>query len=218
MSSGDVVAVIVIIILAAYILFSSGMIYSGDAAATDAGSIINTTPADEEIMNRISEAVDYENPSTRDFAVSSVEHGGNYNIAQICDIWENIHEQWTYVNDPVGIEYPSPASRTILLGLKGDCDDYAIVTAAAIEAIGGASRIIYTSDHAYPEVAIAKSRSQFENHENYICERYGCNKVYYHIDKSEGETYYWLNLDSTATHPGGPYHDPWGEYKVVYPR
>ncbi len=64
-------------------------------------------------------------------------------------MWEKIYKRWTYVNDPPnGFNYYSPpASRTINLGLKGDCDDFAILTASSIQAIGGgASRIIIASN------------------------------------------------------------------------
>ncbi|MEN6609770.1 MAG: hypothetical protein ABFC24_02930, partial [Methanoregulaceae archaeon] len=76
----------------------------------------------------IRDAIDPLNPVTRDFAVSLVPraHGGPFNLAQACDLWETVYSRWTYVDDPRGDEYFSPASRTITLGLKGDCDDFAV--------------------------------------------------------------------------------------------
>ncbi|MHC1624629.1 MAG: hypothetical protein ACXQS2_01315, partial [Methermicoccaceae archaeon] len=76
------------------------------------------------IASSISEAMDYTNPTTRNYALSLIDKssGGEYNVAQICDIWEATYNDWTYVNDPAGLEYFSKASETINNGLKGDCD------------------------------------------------------------------------------------------------
>lgn len=99
--------------------------------------------------SKVVEVMDYTNPDTRDSALSLIDkdHGGKYNIAQICDMWEKIYKRWTYVNDPKGTEYYSPASRTVRLGVKGDCDDLAILMASSIQAIGSVSRIILAFEY-----------------------------------------------------------------------
>lgn len=174
--------------------------------------------------SEIVEAMDYTNPTTRDFALTLIEqsHSGSYNIAQICDMWEKIYKRWTYVNDPKGFEYFSPASRTIKLGLKGDCDDFAILTAASIQAIGGSPRIIVASNtnatgHAYAEVYLGPSKSNLESATNYICKRYNCKSIAYRVSNEGGQTRYWLNLDWQAKHPGGPYYQNNGETVAIYP-
>ncbi|MBP2134146.1 hypothetical protein J2128_002112 [Methanomicrobium sp. W14] len=169
------------------------------------------------------DAMDYTNPTTRDYALSLIdkEHGGNYNIEQICDMWEKIDGQWTYVNDPKGDEYYSPASRTINLSLKGDCDDFAIVMASSLLAIGGTPRVILASNknkagHAYAEVYIAKNKKGLQKIGNYICKRYNCKKIAYRTSEKNGQTRYWLNLDWSSKHPGGPYYQNDGTTIAVY--
>ncbi len=174
--------------------------------------------------SKVVEAMDYTNPTTRDFALTLIDqsHSGSYNIAQICDMWEKIYKRWTYVNDPKGFEYFSPASRTIKLGLKGDCDDFAILTAASIQAIGGSPRIIVASNtnaagHAYAEVYLGPSKSNLESATNYICKRYNCKSIAYRVSNEGGQIRYWLNLDWQAKHPGGPYYQNNGETVAIYP-
>lgn len=173
--------------------------------------------------SKVVEAMDYTNPTTRDFALSLIDkdHGGNYNIAQICDMWEKIYNRWTYVNDPKGTEYYSPASRTIKLGLKGDCDDFAILVASTMSAIGGSPRVILASNtgggHAYTEVYLGPDKSNLESATKYICKRYNCKGIAYRVSNEGGQTRYWLNLDWWAKHPGGPYYQNDGATVAIYP-
>jgi len=173
--------------------------------------------------SKIVEAMDYTNPTTRDYALSLIDkdHGGNYNIAQICDVWEKIYKRWTYVNDPNGLNYYSPASRTINLGLKGDCDDFAILVASTMSAIGGSPRVILASNtgggHAYTEVYLGPDKSNLESATNYICKRYKCKGIAYRVSNEGGQTRYYLNLDWQAKYPGGPYYQNDGETVAIYP-
>ena len=174
--------------------------------------------------SKIVEAMDYTNPTTRDYALNLIDkdHGGDYNIAQICDMWEKIYKRWTYVNDPKGSNYYSPASRTINLGVKGDCDDFAILVASTVMAIGGSSRIILASNtgetgHAYAEVYLGPSKSNVDSAAKYICQRYKCKSIAYRSSNEGGQTRYWLNLDWRAKHPGGPYYQNNGETVSIYP-
>jgi hypothetical protein len=171
----------------------------------------------------IRDAIDSRNPVTRDFAVSLIppEHGGKYRLSQICDLWEAVYSRWTYVNDPQGGDYFSPASRTVMLGLKGDCDDFAIVVAAMIESIGGNARLVYarngTTGHAYPEVYIGTTKEEFETAAAYIRQRYHVTEVGCHITHGPEGTRYWLNLDWWSTHPGGKFFADDGVRTAYYP-
>lgn len=171
----------------------------------------------------ISKAMDYTNPITRDFAVSIIPqlHGGDYNTAQICDLWETVYKKWTYVNDPNGEDYVSPASRTIQIGLKGDCDDFAVTIGSIILAIGGSSRIVsaYNQEggHAYAEVLVCKSEKCIKNIASYIGKRYGAKHISYHTETNDGVTNYWLNLDWQSRFPGGDYFHDSGEIIIYYP-
>jgi hypothetical protein len=171
----------------------------------------------------IQSAVDSNNPVTRDYAVSNIPryHGGSFNLAQLCDLWDVVYDSWTYVDDPRGAEYFSPASRTIALGLKGDCDDFAIVVAAMIESVGGKTRIVTaangTSGHAYPEVYVGNTSAQFEAAEAYIRQRYHVTEVGCHITDGPGGPRYWLNLDWWNSHPGGRFFADNGVRVAYYP-
>lgn len=171
----------------------------------------------------IRKAMDSDNPITRDFAVSRIprSHGGLFNAAQVCDLWETVYSRWTYVEDPQGTEYYSPASRTITLGLKGDCDDFAIVVASMIESVGGDARIVYTRNgtegHAYPEVFIGTTQEEYETVAGYIRERYDAEKVSCHITRDGNTTRYWLNLDWWSRNPGGKFFADDGARTAYYP-
>jgi len=171
----------------------------------------------------IRDAVDPYNPVTRDYAAALIPraHGGPFNLAQACDLWEDVYGRWTYVDDPRGGEYFSPASRTIALGLKGDCDDFAITIAALIESVGGSARIVTaensTSGHAYPEVYIGNSSAKFDDAAAYIRQRYHVTDVGCHITTGEDGDRYWLNLDWWSRHPGGRFFADDGVRTAYYP-
>jgi uncharacterized small protein (DUF1192 family) len=112
----------------------------------------------------IAGAVRSSSPRVRDFAVKlAASNPGSFyrysggssipgpeGIRQIFAIHRYIAAEWSYVNDPVVTrdtesDYYSPADRTIALGLAGDCDDFAVLMAACIEAVGGRARILYGS-------------------------------------------------------------------------
>ena len=187
----------------------------------DPAALSGFTEAEDTKANSISQAIDYTNPITRDFAVGLVKKSssGNYNINQICDIWEYGYNKWVYVNDPLGQDYYSPASRTISLGLKGDCDDFAVLNAAVIQSIGGSSRVVTACNvegcHAYAEVYI--NEADLQSVTNDIGSRYGVKTVYYQRSVgSLGVPSYWLNLDWWATNPGGEFFRDNGMKHIFY--
>jgi len=192
-----------------------------------ASQIIASIESDENLKaQKISHAIDYTNPTTRDYALKLVTIGtttGIVDINQICDIWDYGNGKWVYVNDPEGSDYYSPASRTINLGLKGDCDDFAILNAAVMESIGGKSRIITACSskgicHAYAEVYMDDNNGELQSITNSLGKRYGIKTVYYHTDvNSKGNREYWLNLDWQADNPGGEIFLDTGSYGVYYP-
>ena len=60
------------------------------------------------------------------------------------------------------------------MGLRGDCDDYAVLLAALIKDIGGSPRIVVTHNHAYAEVYLCKEEDTktLQGFVDYIGERY----------------------------------------------
>jgi|GEM_PF-2264139 len=152
-------------------------------------------------------AVNYTNSTTNSFARSSVrrEHGGYYNIAQVCDIWDRVIGGWVYSSDPYGpFDQYFSASETIQASLRGDCDDFAILVAACIRAIGGTamimSEVTSTDGHAYTCVYIGSDQPSVVANLAYVINRYD-------LDISSPESWgvlwfdqhpdwgYWLNLD-----------------------
>ncbi|MDD4127461.1 MAG: hypothetical protein PHV39_07225 [Methanomicrobium sp.] len=116
------------------------------------------------LASRISGAMDYYEPATRDFAVRYIpkDHSGEFTISQACDIWDGVKSDWTYEYDPYGIWDLSPASRTINTGLDGDQNDFAIFTASLLKSIGGQARIKLAQspqagEHTYAELYLGNS-------------------------------------------------------------
>lgn len=163
------------------------------------------------LFYNVLDAIDSTDPRTRMFAVSAIEreNQGYYNIAQVCDIWDDVTPRWIYVNDPAFLEYVAPASESIRLGLRGDCDDHAVVMAASIRAIGGAAAVVVDqapgSGHAWPMVYLGRTADEIRPIIAYICNRYNVPTVNVYPD----EYGIWLGLDWTADHPGGRRWTAW---------
>lgn len=163
--------------------------------------------------SKIIKAIEYNNPKVRNFALSATtKHFRNIKgyqkyrqTIQCFAVFKEIQSNWNYVNDPKGREYIAAASES-LQHFSGDCDDHAILMAAAIRAIGGTPRLIHTQAHIYPEMLIG-SKSDLETVNFLIREVLFVNEskgkeIHYHIDE-RGQI--WLNLDYTAKYPGGPF-------------
>lgn len=163
--------------------------------------------------SRIFKAVEYENPRVRNFALmattkdfKNVRGYPKYRtIIQCFAVFKEINSRWNYVSDPKGREYIANASESLLY-FSGDCDDHSILMAACVKAIGGTPRLIHTGGHIYPEILIG-DKSDLETI-NYLIKKVLFVKeskgkqIHYHIDE-HGQV--WLNLDYTATYPGGPF-------------
>jgi len=175
---------------------------------------------------RIRMAVDYNNPVVRSFAVRAINprHSGEYNIGQICDVWEKIYNNWVYVSDPPNSTFDfTPASHTIAYyNFRGDCDDFAVLVAACIVAIGGTARVVVEYNvhtgkaHAYALVYLGDQENA-RRLSDYIYSRYPQAKtglVWCMVDSSG----WWLNLDWTARYPGGPFWVPDRQNVVVLAR
>lgn len=165
-------------------------------------------------QKQILAAIDYENPVVRDFAVSAAneffrnaqQKNDEYRTAIQCfSVFKKINSHWNYVNDPESREYFAKASESVNL-LAGDCDDYSILMAACIKAIGGKPRLVITTGHIYPELYIGNKndlerinflikKQLFPNESRY-------ENLYYHRS-ADGSI--WLNMDYNSPYPGGLY-------------
>lgn len=163
--------------------------------------------------SKIIDAVDFSNPKVRNFALMATtahfnptnQKGNKRIMIQCFAVFKEINTRWNYVNDPKGREYIAHASES-LQHFSGDCDDHAILMAACVKAIGGTPRIIHTGGHLYPEILIG-DKSDLESSIYFIKEEFFAiesknQQIHYHIDE-RGQI--WLNLDYTATYPGGKF-------------
>ncbi|HJL18908.1 MAG TPA: FHA domain-containing protein [Sandaracinaceae bacterium LLY-WYZ-13_1] len=181
------------------------------------------SPQERSIRRRIAPnvvaAIDPSHPTTRNTAVRlAAEDEGPFRVEQVARIWSHVRQHWRYVNDPRGDEFFSTASVTLSNEVEGDyagdCDDFAIVLAAMIEAIGGESRIVMLDGeqggHAYAEACIRAEPEDVARrlsvHYQRNWDRYLGNERLTNIHfRSSPECQVWLNLDWNARVPGGPY-------------
>jgi hypothetical protein len=163
--------------------------------------------------SKIENAVDYNNPKVRNFAIRATskyfKHTEGYEeyrtIIQCFAVFKEINSNWNYVHDPKNKDYIASASESITY-LSGDCDDHSILMAACIRSIGGTPRLIHTDGHIYPELLIG-TKTDLETinylikNELFLIESKN-QSIHYHIDE---RNQIWLNLDYTAKYPGGPF-------------
>ncbi|MFH1076428.1 MAG: transglutaminase family protein, partial [Pseudomonadota bacterium] len=168
------------------------------------------------IASSIQQAITPMDPKVRAFALRMVGlFPGEYNFGQVCVVWDYMKKNWRYVSDPRAFDYFAPAFESIDAGLSGDCDDFAILMASCIEAIGGNARIVLsynkTTAHAYCEVFASDSPEQIQKLASEASDL-GAKSIYFHRDRQG----YWLNLDYSSDYPGGPFPHSVFEI-VVYP-
>jgi hypothetical protein len=188
--------------------------------------------------DRIREAIDYQNPEVRNYAVNIANKhfldkqriSPSIKWVHFFSIFKEIHSKWYYVYDPLSEEYYSKASETIKQlefddTFKGDCDDYSILMAACIKAVGGEVRLVRTKvkqnngsevGHLYPEVKFGTTKEL----EKVV---YLIKNIYF-IEESKEKTihYYqdpkgfiWLNFDYNDAYPGNPYQSLIRESEIV---
>jgi len=205
------------------IAFCVGFFILGGFGADDGGGNGGiATSSDAVQAGKISAAIEPSNSYVRSYALSAIKRSsdGEYNIAQICDIYDKLYSDWVYVSDPSGTEYFAKASESVRL-LRGDCDDYAILMASLIESIGGGARVICAYDgsgggHAYTEVYMTNSKTDLQKLIDNIGQRYGRTQVHYHISYDENnDPEYWLNLDWTSNRPGGEFYKSAGTILII---
>ncbi|SHL08537.1 transglutaminase [Flavobacterium xanthum] len=163
--------------------------------------------------SKIINAIEYQNPKVRNFAIMAtskhfkdVKGYSDYRtIIQCFAVFKEINSRWNYVSDPKARDYIATATESLLY-FSGDCDDHSILMAATIKSIGGTPRLIHTTGHIYPEILIG-SLTDLEKVnfliKNVLFTAESSNKkLFYHVDE-RGQI--WMNLDYTATYPGGPF-------------
>jgi hypothetical protein len=163
--------------------------------------------------SKIINAIEYQNPKIRNFAVMAttkhfkdIKGYSDYRtIIQCFAVFKEINSRWNYVSDPKARDYIATAKESLLY-FSGDCDDHSILMAAAIKSIGGTPRLIHTTGHIYPEILIGSltdlEKVNFLIKNILFVNESNEKKLHYHVDE-RGQI--WLNLDYTAKYPGGPF-------------
>ena len=162
------------------------------------------------LQKRIQQKVNYTDSTVRGFAVEkSLIYFNEYypKYRQICrqlSLIKYIKENYRYVSDPSGFDYFASPAESIAL-MAGDCDDYSILMASVIKAIGGDVRIIWAPKHVYPEL-FCGDKASFDKYLSAIYiffeKEIGKKQIYYRLDKNQN---YWLNIDYTDKYPGAVY-------------
>jgi hypothetical protein len=159
---------------------------------------------------------------TRNTAVKlAARNDGPFHVEQVAEIWAGVRKPWRYVNDPEGREYFATATESIQNGYIGDCDDFAVTLASMVIAIGGQARVVLMDGpkggHAYAEACVqgepTKVASALTKHYKNKFRRYISGSIPKTIAyRSSDSCPIWLNLDWSASVPGGPYES---EYWAV---
>lgn len=174
-------------------------------------------PDDLQKVSSYRQAVRPSVPLVRDFALEiAAEQPGAYypdgtagtaarpeapsttGLSQVLEIHAYVAGKWRYVTDPLfdRSDYYSPADRTIAAGLAGDCDDFAVLLASAVEAIGGHARILHGtcpgSAHAWTEVYVG-SAADWKRARGLLSRRFTGRRISYIRPSNPND--YWLSLD-----------------------
>lgn len=154
-------------------------------------------------------ACNYTHTAVRNLAVELASRSpGEFSVSQVCHIYDQCYKNWSYVNDPATQEYLSTASNSIRVQFKGDCDDYAVLMASLVMAVGGHSRVCLAygpeGGHAFCEVMVGlDTRDNRQRILQEIRSLYPSARAFNCQSDDLGRL--WLNLDWTASCPGGPY-------------
>lgn len=160
-------------------------------------------------LEMLEEACDFNLPYTKKFANElAARSPGNFSPHQICEIFSYCYKKWSYVNDPIDNEYVARASETINNSLIGDCDDFAVLMASCILAVGGRPCLNTghntSGGHAFTEVDISSfDEGEFLSVVREYFPSCDVQQLNYRLDSGRK----WLNLDWQNAYPGGEYYD-----------
>lgn len=118
-------------------------------------------------------------------------------------LFKYINNNFNYVPDTHRDEYYATPRETIANGMGGDCDDHSILMASALMSIGAKCRLVIIEGHMYPEM-YAGTKADFDIMQQAIVQLFKGETIKeLHFHEHDGE--FWINLDYSARHPGGPY-------------
>ena len=113
---------------------------------------------------------------------------GEYNIAMVCAVFDYLHDNHTYVDDPDNV-WQAPATT---LQQGGDCEDYAMLFSALVTSLGGTTRVYITDTHAFPGVYIGSSAAAARRVIEGIHAYYGTD---FYVAVRQDDLGYWLVAD-----------------------
>ena len=163
----------------------------------------------EMAVKGIKSKIELKDSTVRNFAVSHSldyfdDHYHKYGYyVRFLSLFKHINANFKYVADAQRDEYYATARETIQSNMGGDCDDHTILMISAMRFIGARCRMVLSTDHVYPELHCGDKKS-FLKIQTAITELFADQPftgLYYREEKGE----YWINLDYSARHPGGPY-------------
>ena len=115
---------------------------------------------------------------------------GQYSIYQAAAAFDLVHSNITYKAEPPGEDdWQSPAETLNLL--SGDCEDYTLLLAAMITALGGTTRFHVETDHAFLSVYVGTDLSAATD----ALSRYYNTKL--HVASFRDRYGYWITADAT---------------------
>lgn len=185
-------------------------LFSSISAKVDIKPAINAIIPHISLQQRIQQKVNPKDSTVRVFAVKNSllyfdEYYSKFN--QICrqlSLIKYIKDNYKYVKDPNGFDYFASPQESCKL-MAGDCDDYSILMASCLEAIGADVRIIWAPNHVYPELYCGNKKN-FDKYAGAIYSLFeteiGDKKIFFRLDKNGN---YWINIDFTDKYPGSYY-------------
>ena len=141
-------------------------------------------------------------------------------ILHAFSIFKEVKSRWNYTYDPLNEDYFAKASSSLKSlelddDLEGDCDDYSILMAGLIKAIGGEVQLVRTIikqkdgleiGHIYPELNIG-DENDLEIYTNliktHLFPKESLKKPIYYYKDHDGII--WLNMDYNDDYPGAYY-------------
>lgn len=162
-----------------------------------------------ELADTLRSKADFNDPMVRNFAVkhSLESFDGSFTkyqiVARELSLFKYINHNFKYVPDPKDNEYYATPKETIENGLGGDCDDHALLMGSCMEAIGAQARVVVIKGHMYPELFVG-DKADFQTFQEAVRNLFAdqhVDRIYYHSHNGQ----YWVNLDYSASYPGGPY-------------
>jgi len=117
---------------------------------------------------------------------------GTYSMLQVTDAYEWCRRNVEYKEDAG--DYWQSANETLTLR-TGDCEDFAILLASMVDALGGNARLNVIDGHAFATVFIGTNDSAVESARASIASYYWINESALHMTFLEDDTGIWLVID-----------------------